>query len=216
MAIIAQLPSVEVVVLRDGSAITEYDDPNGDAIEGSVSKILESVAGGQISMRVSIKPLFDMISDALLVEILYEGKKCKGYMVSNKYLPNGRNFTWTRRDFPTLHFKSVGGSADLGLTSLPADEEILAIFQQDEKKILPLEGEIVVKLFTGVIEEDVTVNIQGHEIRSTLRTRLPKKAGGHSPFATYKFSLRSYGMISTYNVLVKTDMSSRQALSDLS
>jgi hypothetical protein len=199
MAIIAQLPSVEVVVLRDGSVITEYDDPNDNAVEGSVSKILESVAGGQISMRVSIKPLFDMISDALLVEILYEGKKCKGYMVSNKYLPNGRNFTWIRRDFPT-HFKSVGGSADLGLTSLPADEEILAILQQDEKKILPLEGEIVVKLFTGVIEEDTTVNIRGHEIRSRLRSRLPKKAGGRSPFATYKFSLQSYGMISAYNV----------------
>jgi hypothetical protein len=191
MAIIAQLPSVEVVVLRDGSVITEYDNPNGDAVEGSVSKILESAPGGQISMRVLIKPFFDMISDALLVEILYEGKKCKGYMVSNKYLPRCRNFTRTRRDFPTLHFKSIEDSTNLELTSLPTDEETLAIVQHDAKKMLPLEGEIVVKLFTGVIKEEITMNAQGHEIRS----RFSKKADGCSPFAIYKFSLRSYGMV---------------------
>lgn len=75
MAILDDLPGVEVDIIVNGEALKQYEDTELQEDKRTVTRYIEAVAGQVFAVRTTLSPDFKFRGDSLSVQVFADGKK---------------------------------------------------------------------------------------------------------------------------------------------
>ena len=111
MAILTEIPCLEVTILVDGKALEEFDDPGGQSEQGQVTKYIRSTGDTNFGIEVKIKkcrPGFKYRKNDIRTTVqldgalVYRGIRQKNNPTKDLLVTGTRenkNGMWTQRKF---------------------------------------------------------------------------------------------------------------------
>ncbi|KAF2117500.1 hypothetical protein BDV96DRAFT_679310 [Lophiotrema nucula] len=213
MAVLPDLPTLEVEIVVDGEALKEYDDPDPPfSAPNTITKFVEATSGTEFSIKLHFTRDFPQ-DYAVKAQVLLDGKRVTNKRYRIKRLSGSHNIGGvTSKDNDDWYLQKFRFSElDIGeADSQPANLELarslastgkISIafnYVKNHRRVAPRDEHPELKQLEGIKEQDLKGKALSHQailgtkMSVNARSRTRSDLVSAEPFATFNFKYRSH------------------------